>query len=155
MRGFPQNSHEIRLLHLEHKTFRRYEKEGYGLYVIDAKTGEFRKKLKTDADVITYKEGSLPHNHFKVDNFDITDIAHFRKSKIGVMEQFLRDVRDILSKYMTIELGERKDAQEYDISYLEKKGISELEYSEMLQKEGVVIVDENNTKESKDIAAKL
>lgn len=142
-------------LNLEHKTFRRYEKEGYGLYVIDAKTGEFRKKLKTDADVITYKEGSLPHNHFRVDNFDITDIAHFRKSKMGVMEQFLRDVRDILSKYMTIELGERKDAQKYDISYLEKKGISELEYGEMLQKEGVVIVDENNTKESKDIAAKL
>lgn len=31
-----------------------------GLYVIDSKTGEFRKKLKTDTNVITYKEDSLP-----------------------------------------------------------------------------------------------
>lgn len=142
-------------LNLEHKTFRRYEKEGNGLYVIDAKTGEFRKKLKTDADVITYKEGSLPHNHFRVDNFDITDIAHFRKSKMGVMEQFLRDVKDTLLKYMTIELVEREDAQKFDISNLEKKGISELKYGEKLQKKGVVIVDENNSEKSNDIAAKL
>lgn len=142
-------------LNLEHKTFRRYEKEGNGLYVIDAKTGEFRKKLKTDADVITYKEGSLPHNHFRVDNFDITDIAHFRKSKMGVMEQFLRDVKDTLSRYMTIELAEREDAQEFDISNLEKKGISELEYGEMLQKKGVVIVDENNSEDSRNIVTKL
>ena len=142
-------------LNLEHKTFRRYEKEGNGLYVIDAKTGEFRKKLKTDADVITYKEGSLPHNHFRVDNFDITDIARFRKSKMGVMEQFLRDVKDTLSKYMTIELVEREDAQEFDITNLEKQGMSELEYGEMLQKNGVVIVDENNSEESRNIVTKL
>ena len=142
-------------LNLEHKTFRRYEKEGNGLYVIDAKTGEFRKKLKTDADAITYKEGSLPHNHFRVDNFDITDIARFRKSKMGVMEQFLRDVKDTLSKYMTIELVEREDAQEFDITNLEKQEMSELEYGEMLQKNGVVIVDENNSEESRNIVTKL
>lgn len=105
--------------------------------------------------MITYKEGSLPHNHFRVDNFDITDIAHFRKSKMGVMEQFLRDVKDTLSKYMTIELMEREDAQEFNITNLEKKGISELEYGEMLQKKGVVIVDENNSEESRIIVEKL
>lgn len=142
-------------LNLEHKTFKRYDREGKGLYVIDAKTGEFRKKLKTDVNVITYKEGSLPHNHFRVDNFDITDIAHFRKSKLGVMEQFLRDVKDTLSKYMTIDLVEREDAQEFNISNLEKKGISEYEYGEMLQKKGVVIVDESDSEVSKDIIAKL
>lgn len=142
-------------LNLNHKTFKRYDREGNGLYVIDAKTGEFRKKLKTDVNVITYKEGSLPHNHFRVDNFDITDIAHFRKSKMGVMEQFLKDVKDNLSRYMAIDLVEREDAQEFDISNLEKKGISEHEYGEMLQKKGVVIVDENNSEVSKEIIAKL
>jgi hypothetical protein len=142
-------------LNLNHKTFRRYDREGNGLYVIDEKTGEFRKKLKTDVNVIIYKEGSLPHNHFRVDNFDISDIAHFRKSKMGVMEQFLRDVKATLSKYMTIDLVEREDAQEFDISNLEKKGISEVVYGEMLQKKGVVIVDENNSEESKEIIAKL
>lgn len=142
-------------LNLEHKTFKRYDRESSGLYVIDAKTGEFRKKLKTDVGVTTYKEGSLPHNHFRVDNFDITDIAHFRKSKMGVMEQFLRDVRDNLSEYITIDLVEREDAREFDISNLEKKGISEEEYGAMLQRKGVVIVDENNSVESKNMIAKL
>lgn len=142
-------------LNLGHKTFKRYDRESNGLYVIDSKTGEFRKKLKTDTNVITYKEGSLPHNHFRVDNFDITDITHFRKSKMGVMEQFLRDVNDNLSKYISIDIVEREDAQQFDISNLEKKGISELEYGEMLQKKGVVIVDENDSEISKDIVAKL
>lgn len=142
-------------LNLEHKTFKRYDRESNGLYVIDSKTGGFRKKLKTDTNVITYKEGSLPHNHFRVDNFDITDITHFRKSKMGVMEQFLRDVNDNLSKYISIDIVEREDAQQFDISNLEKKGISELEYGEMLQKKGVVIVDENDSEISKDIVAKL
>lgn len=142
-------------LNLDIKTFKRNYKEKSGLYVIDAKTGEFRKKLKTDVGVITYKEGSLPHNHFRIDNFDITDISHFKKSKMGVMEQFLRDVREMLSKYITMELVERNNVQEYDISDLEKKGISEEEYGKMLRKKGVVIVDESNSEESKVITKKL
>ena len=44
---------------------------------------------------------------------------------------------------MSIDIVEREDAQEFDISNLEKKGISEFEYGEMLQKNGVVIVDDN------------
>ncbi len=142
-------------LNLEHKTFRRYDHEGTGLYMIDSKTGEFRKKLKTDVNVITYKEGSLSHNHFRIDNFDITDYAHFRKSKMGVMEQFLRNVKDNLSKYITIEIMEREDAQEFDISNLEKKGIAEREYGEMLRKKGVVIVDENGSEKSQDMIERL
>ncbi len=47
-------------------------------------------------------------------------------------------MNDNLSKYMSIEIVEREDAQEFDISNLEKKGISELEYGEMLQKKGVL-----------------
>lgn len=142
-------------LNLEHKTFRKYDHEGTSLYVIDSKTGEFRKKLKTDVNVITYKEGSLPHNHFRVDNFDITDYTHFRKSKMGVMEQFLRDVKNNLSKYIAIEIMEREDAQEFDISNLEKQGITEREYGEMLQKKGVVIVDENGSEKSQDMIERL
>lgn len=135
-------------LNLEHKTFRKCEHEGAGLYVIDSKTGEFRKKLKKDVDVITYKEGSLQNNHFRVDNFDITDYAHFRKTKMGIMEQFLRDVKENLSKYIAIEITNRKDAHEYAISKLEKRGITEHEYGEMLQKKGVVIVNESGSEKS-------
>jgi hypothetical protein len=142
-------------LNLDLKTFRKNDREGSGLYIIDSKTGEFRKKLKSDKDMITYIKGSLPHNHFSVDNFDITDYTHFRKSKMGVMEQFLRDVKENLSKYMSIDIMEREDVQAYELSKLEKKGISEQEYGEMLRRRGVVIVDENNSEESKDIIVKL
>lgn len=139
-------------LNLEHKTYKKCNNENSsGLYVIDPKTGEFRKKLKSDTDVFVYKEGSLPHNHFRVDNFDIRDYAHFSKSKMGIMEQFLKDVKEKLSNYITIELAEREDAQTFNISNLEKTNISEHEYGEILKKRGVVIVDENNTKKSNDI----
>ncbi len=143
-------------LNLEHKTFKRYDyKNGSGLYVIDTKTGEFRKKLKNDVYVVTYKEGSMLNKNFTVDNFNITDYEHFRKSKMGVMEQFLRDVKEKLSKYITIEITERKDAKTFDISNLEKTGISELEYGELLRKKGVVIVDENNSEKSKEMVKLL
>ena len=143
-------------LNLELKTFRKYNYEnGSGLYVIDPKTGEFRKKLKTDKISDTYKEGSLPHNHFTVDNFNIKSYSLFRKSKMGIMEQFLKDVQEKLSKYITIEITEREDAQEFDISNLEKPSISKREYGELLQKRGIVIVDENKTKKSKEIIALL
>ena len=40
---------------------------------------------------------------------------------MGVMEQFLRDVNDNLSKYISIDIVEREDAQQFDISNLERK----------------------------------
>ena len=102
-------------LNLNHETFKRVENESLGTHVIDPKTGEFRKKLKSDTNITTYKKGSLKHNHFRVDNFDMTDYTHFCKSKMGVMEQFLKDVKENLSKYISIEFMEREDAREFDI----------------------------------------
>lgn len=142
-------------LNLNHETFKRVENESLGTHVIDPKTGEFRKKLKSDTNVTTYKKGSLKHNHFRVDNFDMTDYTHFCKSKMGVMEQFLKDVKENLSKYISIELMEREDAREFDISNWEKAGISDSEYDELLKKKGVVIVDEIGTKKSKEIVNSL
>ena len=136
-------------LNLNHQTFRRVEREEFGTHVIDSKTGEFRKKLNSDSNITAYKKGSLKHCHFRVDNFDMTDYEHFCKSKMGIMERFFKDVRSNLSKYMSIKFMERKDVQEYNISKLEKKGITVREYGEMLNKKGVVIVDEIGTEKSK------
>lgn len=138
-------------LNLNHETFRRVDREELGTHVIDSKTGEFRRKLKSDTNTTAYKKGSLRHSHFRVDNFDMTDYEHFCKSKMGIMERFLKDVKNNLSKYMSIEFMERKDAKEYNISNLEKKGITEHEYGEMLNKKGVVIVDEIGTEKSKEM----
>lgn len=142
-------------LNLNHETFKRVENESLGTHVIDPKTGEFRKKLKSDTNVTIYKKGSLKHNHFRVDNFDMTDYTHFCKSKMGVMEQFLKDVKENLSKYISIEFMEREDAREFDISNWEKAGISDSEYGELLKKKGVVIVDEIGTEKSKEIVNSL
>lgn len=142
-------------LNLNHETFKRVENESLGTHVIDPKTGKFRKKLKSDTNVTTYKKGSLKHNHFRVDNFDMTDYTHFCKSKMGVMEQFLKDVKENLSKYISIEFMEREDAREFDISNWEKAGISDSEYGELLKKKGVVIVDEIGTEKSKEIVNSL
>ena len=142
-------------LNLNHKTYKRTEKPEKSLYVFDQKTGEFRKKLKTDINMETFTKGSMSHGHFRVKHFDMTDFRHFKESKMGVLEQFLRDVKEHLSKYLTIEITERNDAQSYNLSKLEKKGISAKEYGEMLNKKGVIIVDENHTEQSKEIAEKL
>lgn len=143
-------------LNLEHKTFREYDgQKGTGLYVIDAKTGEFRKKLKSDINLITYKEGSIPHKHFTVKSFNINSYESFSKTKIGIMAQFLKDVRENLSKYMTIEIMEREDTQKFEIPKLEKRGITGYEYGKMLAKKGLVIVDENNSEKSKNMVKQL
>lgn len=142
-------------LNLEQKTFKKYDREGAGLYVIDPKTGQFRKKLKTDGKIDTYKEGSMKQHNKRIENFNIDSYKNFKESKLGVMEQFLKDVEENLSSYMTIEILEREDAQKYEISSLEKKGITDQEYGEMLKKRGVVIVDENHTETSKLICERL
>lgn len=142
-------------LNLNHETFRSVENESMGTHIIDSKTGEFRKKLKSDTKGTAYKKGSLKHNLFRVDNFDMTDYAHFCKSKMGVMEQFLKDVKENLSKYISIEFMEREDAREFDISNWEKVGISDFEYGDLLKNKGVVIVDEIGTDKSKEIVKLL
>lgn len=142
-------------LNFEHKTFRRTTDENCTLYVIDPKTGEFRKKHSTDKNITTYKEGSLKHSRFTVTNLSIKSYDSFKKCKMGIMEQFLSDVREKLSKYLTIEITERKDTKTYAISNLEKKGISDRDYGEMIRKRGIVIVDENDTEKSKDMVEKL
>lgn len=135
-------------LNLDTKTFKCFNRKGSGLHVIDPKTGVFRKKLKTDVNLDTYIKRSRSHKRFHIDNFDMTDYEHFRKTKLGVMEQFLRDVEEKLSRYLTITILESEDAQTFDISSLEKTDISEREYGELLLKKGVRIVDEVDTEKS-------
>lgn len=139
-------------LNLKRRTFARYnyDKEGR-LYVIDPKTGEFRKKLKTDKIKDTYINSSFTNSNFKIDDFNITSYIKFRESKMGIMEQFLKDVKEKLSQYITIEFEEREDVQEFDISNLEKTDISKEDYGRLLKKRGVVIVNEIGTEKSKEI----
>lgn len=143
-------------LNLDNKTFKKQDYiKGKSLYIFDSKTGQFRKKLKTDKAEDTYVEGSSPNHHFTVKNFNIRSYENFQKTKMGVMRQFLCDVKDKLDKYITLEVGERNDVQTFEIPKWQKKGIKKKEYGELLNKRGVVIVDENHSKKSKDLITQL
>lgn len=142
-------------LNLEHKTYRKTKNGKSSLYVIDSKTGDFRRKLETDVNTDVYELGSMPHKKFSVVNFDITDSVHFKKSKMGIMVQILKEIKNKLSKYLTVELEEREDVQTFAISKLEKKGMSEQDYGQILKKKRVVIVDENHSEKSKEMVKRL
>lgn len=140
-------------LNMEHRTFRLNKKEKIMEtgYVFDEKTGEFRKRLEEDEGKDVYIKGSLYHGHFHTDYFDIATYSKFAKSKLGMLEQFLCDVSENLSKYLSLEFVEREDVEEYAIKKNEKYEITNKDYCEKLQRKGVVIVDENNTEQSTKI----
>lgn len=95
-------------------TFRKKpEKENAPSYVFDEATGAFRKKLKDDDYGELYIKRSYHTGHNTVDFIDYRDFKSFCKSKMGVMEQFLRDVKERLSDYMTLKQCEVKDSTAY------------------------------------------
>lgn len=99
------------LLKLSVQTFKKKsEKEKAPCYVFDEATGAFRKKLKNDDYGELYVKRSYSTGHNTVDFIGYRDFKSFCKSKMGVMEQFLRDVKERLSDYMTLEQCEVKDS---------------------------------------------
>lgn len=61
----------------------------------------------------------------------------FERINTGSVKLNSMQIRKSLA-YMSIKFMARKDAKEYNISILEKKGITEHEYGEMLNKKGVL-----------------
>lgn len=100
------------ILKLSVKSFRKKSlKESKTCYLYDEDSGIFRRKLrKDDNNGELYVEGSSSDKHNNVDFISYKDFKSFCKSKMGVMEQFLRDVKERLSDYMTLEQCEVKDS---------------------------------------------
>ncbi|MCR4612167.1 MAG: hypothetical protein K5644_09750, partial [Lachnospiraceae bacterium] len=141
-------------LNLDVKTFKKskYSKTGR-FYIFDPKTGYFRKKLKEDdvkADDL-FVDNAFSKNHNNVNYLDFGTYEKFRRSKLGVMEQFLRDVNKYLGQYVILTAQKRTDYQ----CYVEKKNdrdtLSEKDCGDFLNKLGVNIVDECRTKDSEKI----
>ena len=103
------------LLKLSVVTFRKkLEKEMAPCFLFDEATGAFRKKLKNDDNRgELYVKGSYPSGHNTVDFIGYKDFETFCKSKMGVMERFLCDVKERLSDYMTLEQCEVKDSNAF------------------------------------------
>lgn len=89
------------LLQLSVTTFMRVTKNGN--YLFDENTGSFRKRLsEDDCRGELYIKHSYLKKHNTVDFIRYRDFQEFCKSKLGVMERFLRDVKEKLGNYLTL-----------------------------------------------------
>lgn len=142
-------------LNADVQTFHR-DNSKYGKYVIDHKTGAFRRKLKTDSDKLTtYSNGSFKNRHITVEYLNISSFKKFQQSKLGVMERFRRDVERWLGRYLTLEFCGIEQTEKYAISKKGRPDEKKKKLGQLLNRRGVVIVDENNTDDSRTIASRL
>lgn len=143
-------------LNLDLKTYSRFAKTKGIPYVIDPKSGMFRKRLGTDSNQLdNYSEGSMRDHHFTINYLDIGSMKNFEKSKLGIMQKFLDDVDLFLGKYLKIHLGEIQDVNAFHISSKEKNELNNSDYAKMLSKKGINIVDLIDTSDSDRLKTQL
>lgn len=143
-------------LNVDVQSFCRDDSKYGTKYVIDPKTGAFRRKLKTDSDSLTtYSYGSFKNRHNTVEYLNISNFKKFQQSKLGVMERFKRDVYKWLGQYLTLEFSSIEQTEKYAISKKGSPDEKNKKLGQLLNRRGVVIIDENNTDGSRAIAYRL
>lgn len=142
------------LLQLSVNTFMKMpEKSKTGNFLFDAETGSFRKRLKDDDfNGELYKKHSYLKRHNTVDFIKFSDFNQFCKSKLGVMERFLRDVKQKLGSYMKLETVDKRDTE---IFRPDKKLSDDSNIRKMLSDYSLNIVDCCDSDTSQEIAVQL
>ena len=145
-------------LNLNVKTFmtkQRYGKKRY--YLIDPKTGNFRKKLATDSfeEDKLFTEASFANTNNTVKYLEFDSFEKFKKCKLGVLEQFTQDVEKYLGEYITLTPGQRNGDMVFKESKKEFEELSVSDYSSILSERGVNIVDECHDEISESIVGRL
>ena len=142
------------LLKLSVGTFRKKsERDKAPCFLFDEATGAFRKKLKDDDNCgDLYVKGSYPTGHNTVDFIGYKDFKSFCKSKMGVMEQFLRDVKERLSDYVTLEQCEVKASSAFKPS---KKQDWQAALNSLLKDRSINIEDCCQSAESKSLITQI
>lgn len=140
-------------LNLNVKTFMtKYGKSNGGYYVIDKKSGMFRRKLATDPfDENVFIPSSISRNTVPYLEFD--SIEKFQRCKLGVMEKVLEDVRKYLGDYVKLEPVMITEVNAYEESKKEKETLSVGDYSSLLIERGVNITDLCCDESSKEMCA--
>ena len=143
-------------LNLDVKTFRKnsYSKNGR-FYVIDSKTKNFRRKVKTDDFQVTYSEGSFKNRHITVPYLDFSSFEKFKCCKLGILNRFLEDVKYYLGEYLTLIVEARDDATFFEISKKEKNELTKNDFGNILNQRGVYIENLNSTDKSQEILCNL
>ena len=144
-------------LRLSVKTFKKDDNlHGERGYIFDSKTGVFRKKLKTDEySGKVYVEGGNKKNHNTVEFLKFKNIKQFNSSKMGIMEQFLRDANDFLKDYVVFNPISIDDFNDYEELKLKNNTAENTEIEKLLSLSGVNIVDCCETEESLSIISQL
>ena len=101
-------THDKRIaLSADTKTFSNYKELSYRKnakprYVVDKKTSEIRKALKSDFKVynIFYDEGAISKKGKKTDFLNFASNEKFYESKSGVIAAFFRDIKECLNDFI-------------------------------------------------------
>ena len=81
-------------------------------YVFDQSTGNFRRALKTDKGVKYIKKNKNAKS--TVPFLNIENAKKFEASKIGVLKQFVEDVRTYLRDYIEINFETMEEMMSHD-----------------------------------------
>lgn len=145
-------------LNLNVRTFMTKQKPGSSrCYLIDPKTGCFRRKLAADicSEQDLFTESSFKKHKNTIDYLDFKSFEKFCECKLGILEQFTQDVERYLGDYITLEPGKRDGDKEVPISQKEKTDLTVSDYSAILNARGVNIVDAVGDEVSAEMAARL
>ena len=125
------------------------------LYVIDKKTKIFRRKVESDDLSNVFHQGNYKNTHASINYLGIGDTQDFDKSKLGILANFCRDVKEKLSDYVDLQFEEFEYTNYEEAKSLSELNMTDAEYGKRINELGLVIVDENKTETSKIIIRKL
>lgn len=144
-------------LNLNVKTFmtkQRSAKSRY--YLIDPKTGNFRRKTALDPfDENLFTEASFLNKKNTVPYLDFSSFEKFKSCKLGVLERFMQDVEKHLGEYLTLEPEQREEDCTFEETRKERDNLSVSDYTGILDERGVNIVDECQDDKSRLMVARL
>lgn len=119
---------------LKHKKNRKQR------YVIDKKTAEIRKTLKSDFETysVFYDEGAISKKGQRTDFLNFASNDKFYESKSGVIATFFRDVKEELDDFVSISLIPFTKYNSYDNKWDDYEND---DYKSFLEKRGICVVN--------------
>lgn len=145
-------------LNLDVKTFRRSTNaRDERFYLFDPVSGAFRRKLREDQAPQSewFAESGFKNSHNTVPYLRINDYESYHASKLGVMAQFLEDVKRYLGDYVTLTAVTREEDGCCRESRKEREGVTDADLASLLRDKGVHIVDEVQTDASARLADRV
>lgn len=123
-------------------------------YIFDSKTGNVRKKLRDDEKGDSYIDGSFKSSHNTVNYLDFASIDNYKRSKLGVMRNFLHDVHKYLGEYITLTPEYKDNVSSFEIPKVQRN-VLDNKHLAMLIDKAIYIVDELKTEYSEQLVKKL